>query len=672
VPDQASALETPDVIALLDAGEIGTWDWNLATDRIWWSAQMFRNLRLDPNARGDLYGLLLEAIDPAERDAVGIAFQEFRHQVGPIRIEVELNRQHQEACWVVFLGKTSSGPDGAPARMGGITIDSTRRRKTEEAAAAALQESERRLREVNQKLQERAERRYWELGASRAQMQAIFDNSPDWLTLFHATKDGRFVYADLNHATEKAYGLLYEQIVGHTVEDILGSEQAQLPLRMMRACIATGENQRYTAQRTLAGVTRSIDVMFVRVPEQRGGDYYIMSTARDTTERDAIEAQLHQAQKMEAVGHLTGGLAHDFNNLLTSVIGNLELLEPKVAADPAASRFVAAATRSAHTGAKLTEQLLAFARRQYLQVTATDLNRIIAGMGDLLARSIGPTVQIEMVLDPELSAALVDPVQIEVALLNLALNARDAMPQGGRLIIETRNLDQQQESFPAEISGSGCVRVSVCDIGTGMSDDVLRAAIEPFFTTKEPGKGSGLGLSQVYGVVQQSHGAMRIDTRPGQGTNVHLFLPTAGEASAAIPGEANAAETAQRSSANILVIDDDQNVRQVTEAMLLDLGHSVSLAASGQAGLDILASSYRCDLLLIDILMPEMSGIDAVQLARSQQPDLKVLYMSGYADMEVRKRVGADPVISKPFRLTELDAAIRAALAEEGSPPRRS
>jgi CheY-like chemotaxis protein len=163
-----------------------------------------------------------------------------------------------------------------------------------------------------------------------------------------------------------------------------------------------------------------------------------------------------------------------------------------------------------------------------------------------------------------------------------------------------------------------------------------------------------------------------IDTLPGQGTNVHLFLPTAGEASAAIPGEANAAEPAQPSSANILVIDDDQNVGQVTEAMLLDLGHSVSLVASGQAGLDILATSYCFDLLLIDIVMPEMSGIDAVRLARSRHPDLKVLYMSGYADMEVRKRVGADPVISKPFRLYEQDAAIRAALAEAGSPPRRS
>ncbi|HWB52359.1 MAG TPA: ATP-binding protein [Stellaceae bacterium] len=663
--DQVPALETPDVTALIEAGEIGTWDWDFATGRMWWSAQMFRNLRLDPHTRGDLYGLLIEIIDPAEREAAIAALQEARRRVGAMRIEVKLNRPNREPGWVVFLGRTFPGPDGTPAHMGGITIDSTRRRKAEEATAAALQESERRLREVNQKLQERAERGFRELGASRAQMQAIFDNSPDWLTLFHATKDGRFVYADLNRATEKAYGLSYDQIVGRTVEDILGVEQAQLPLRMMRACIATGENQRYTARRTLAAVTRSIDVMFVRVPEQRDGDYYIMSTARDTTERDAIEAKLHQAQKMEAVGQLTGGLAHDFNNLLTSVIGNLELLEPKVAGDAAASRYVAAAARSAQTGAKLTEQLLAFARRQHLEASATDLNRVIRGMGDLLARSIGPAIRIETVLGPQLAPVLVDPTQIEVAILNLALNARDAMPSGGRLTIETRNADRRHEILPPEIRGARCVRVTIRDSGTGMSDDVLQMAIEPFFTTKEPGRGSGLGLSQVYGMVQQSGGAMRIDTALGKGTAIHLFLPQTDAAVAAGAGEGPLAALERREpAAHILVVDDDESVRQVAEAMLLDIGYSVAVAGSGQAGLDAIASKGGFDLLMIDIVMPGLSGIDTVRHARELVPGLRVLYMSGYAEDGMRRHTGPDPVIAKPFRLPQLGAAVRAALGE--------
>jgi PAS domain S-box-containing protein len=666
VPDYKPSPSEHDALTLLDAGEIGIWNWDLTTNRMWWSAQMFRNLHLAPDDQGDLYRLLLDAIDPAERETTAAALEEFRGRVGAMRIEVKLNRSDHDPAWVVFLGKTLAGPDGKPARMGGITIDSTRRRRAEEAAAAALQDSERRLREVNQRLQERAERRVRELGASRAQMQAIFDNSPDWLTLFHATADNRFVYADLNHATEKAYGLPYDQIVGRTVEEILGAEQAQLPLEKMRACIATGENQRYTASRTLAGVTRSIDVMFVRVPEQRNGDYYIMSTARDTTDRDAIEAQLRQAQKMEAVGQLTGGLAHDFNNLLTTIIGNLELLESKVATDPAGARYLAAAARSAENGARLTEQLLAFSRRQHLQVVATDLNRVIADMGDLLRRSIGPTIHIETRLDPELSSVLLDPTQIEVAILNLALNARDAMPKGGHLTIETRNVEPPHETVPPEMQLTRCVRISVGDTGTGMSEEIAQAAIEPFFTTKGPGKGSGLGLSQVYGVVRQSNGAMRIDTRPGEGTTVHLFFPETAEPAVSVPADEDGSVergTDERAAASILVIDDDENVRQVVEAMLLDLGHRVTLAASGQAGLDLLVADDSIDLALIDIAMPGLNGIDAARNARAARPDLKVLYMSGYADLEMRTRTGTDPVVGKPFRLSELAKAVEAALS---------
>src|SRR6202011_5583608 len=214
---------------------------------------------------------------------------------------------------------------------------------------------------------------------------AFFENSPDWLTLFRAAKDGRFIYEDLNRATEHAYGLTRDQVVGRPVEEILGVEQAQLPLRHMRACIETGETQRYSVRRSLAGRTRAIDVMFVRSPEKQDGDYFIMSTARDITEREAMQEQLRQSQKMEAVGHLTGGLAHDFNNLLAAIVGNLDLLAPPPAGDSNANRFIAAAHRAAENGAKLTEQLLAFSRGQHLQLRSTDLNTVIDAMSDLLA-----------------------------------------------------------------------------------------------------------------------------------------------------------------------------------------------------------------------------------------------------------------------------------------------
>jgi PAS domain S-box-containing protein len=283
-----------DVQSVLEAGEIGAWDWDLTSGHMRWSEQMFRNVGLASNEGGDLYQRLLAAVHPTDRKTVAAAFAEFRSRAGPMRIEARLVWPGDEPHWIVFLGRTVLGADGGPARMLGITIDSTRRRKVQEASAAALLESERRLRELNEKLQELAKRRDRQLGASRAQIQAIFDNSPDWLTLFRATADGRFVYTDLNRATERAYGLRYDQVVGRALEEILGPQQAELPLRLMRECIRTGENQRYSARRTMAGVTRSIDVMFVRVPEQLNGDYHIMATARDITERDGMEERLRR------------------------------------------------------------------------------------------------------------------------------------------------------------------------------------------------------------------------------------------------------------------------------------------------------------------------------------------------------------------------------------------
>lgn len=282
-----------DTLAALEAGDIGVWDWNFKTGRMRWSAQMFRNVGLTPENGENLHTRLLEAIHGSERDAVATAFAGFAGRVGPLRVEARL-AVLGEPRWVVFLGETEAGEDGAPIRAHGITIDRTRRRETEEAGAAALTESETRLREVNAQLRVLADRRNRQLGASRAQMQAIFDNSPDWLTLFRANQDGSFVYADLNRATEHAYGLSYDEVVGRTVEEVLGPEQAQLPLSLMRECIRTGENQRYRVRRTLAGKTHTIDVMFVRVPEQLHGDYHIMATARDITEQDVFEERLRQ------------------------------------------------------------------------------------------------------------------------------------------------------------------------------------------------------------------------------------------------------------------------------------------------------------------------------------------------------------------------------------------
>jgi PAS domain S-box-containing protein len=661
-PPTDSALDADDYRQALEAGEIGTWSWDLASGRMMWSVQMFRNLGLEPGAGDDLFARLIATIHPTDRDASEQAFAEFRDRVGPMRVEARLIWPGDEPHWVVFLGEVAAGGDGLPARMLGITIDSTRRRRNEEVAAVAIRENERRLRDLNERLAHRAAQRRRDLDASRAQMQAIFDNTPDWLTLFRATSDGRFIYADMNRTTELAYGLGRGEVIGRPLEDILGVEPAQLPLRLMRACILTGENQRYTARRTMAGRTRAIDVMFVKVPEKYDGDDFIMATARDITERETMEERLRQSQKMEAVGQLTGGLAHDFNNLLTAVIGNIELLTPRLAGDPAASRFLAAAQRAAENGAKLTEQLLAFSRRQHLQPRAVDLNAVVDGMRELLTRTIGTTIRVNARLARELWPALVDPTQIEVAILNLAINARDAMPLGGTLTIETRNLACGIDPVPAEIGDADCICLSVRDTGTGMTDEVLNAAVEPFFTTKDVGKGSGLGLSQVYGMVRQSNGSMQIESRVNTGTTVHLYLPSAAAPADRAESDGGRA-TAERAGGRILVVDDNAPVREVSVQMLRELGFGVTEADSGHAALDALARGEAYDLLLIDVAMPGLNGIETVRRAREMSPGLRVLYVTGYADLSgMEHPSGDDPLIKKPFRLAELAAELRSAL----------
>jgi PAS domain S-box-containing protein len=646
----------------LEAGEIGTWEWDVVGGRMRWSAQMFANLGIDPRTDGDLYRALLGVAHPGDRARVEAEFDHFRTRPGAMRSEFRIVWPDDRVRWIVFLGRVEPDGAGRPARMLGITIDSSARRFREQAAEEAVRDSERRLREMNERLEQLAERRARQLDASRAQIQAIFDNSPDWQTLFRATADGRFVYEDLNRATERAYGLRRGQVIGRPVEDILGPEQAALPLSHMRACIATGENQRYIASRTLAGKTMTVDVMFVRVPEKSDGDWLIMSTARDITDREAIEHQLRQAQKMEAVGHLTGGIAHDFNNLLTAIIGNLELLQTRTAGDPAVARHVHAAQRAAESGARLTEQLLAFSRRQHLQPRAVDLNAVIGDMRDMLTRTIGSTVQVKSELAPGLWPALVDPTQIEIAILNLAINARDAMPLGGTLTVATRNLDSGEGDAPSELDDRDSVCVSVRDTGTGMSEEVLRSAVEPFFTTKEPGKGSGLGLSQVYGMVRQSNGALRIESRPGLGTAVHLYLPRAA-AAAALAQNTRARAAARAQGGRILVVDDDPGVREITVQMLREAGYGVADVDSGAAALAALERGEVYDLIVIDVAMPGMNGVETLRCARERWPALRALFITGYADTGgADLETGGEPIVKKPFRFGELQRAAREAL----------
>ncbi|MBV9522916.1 MAG: response regulator [Alphaproteobacteria bacterium] len=386
----------------------------------------------------------------------------------------------------------------------------------------------------------------------------------------------------------------------------------------------------------------------------------------EVAQREKAQAALVQSQKLEALGQLTSGVAHDFNNLLAAILGNIELLRPRVV-DPGAIKLIDGAERAASRGAKLIEQLLAFSRHHHLETEPFDANALIKGMADLLPRTIGPAVQISHALASEIWPALADPSQVEIALLNLAINARDAMPLGGNLLLETANVPAGDPRLPAELSGD-FVMIAVNDSGAGMTEEVKARAFEPFFTTKDLGKGTGLGLSMVYGVAKQSGGIATIESTPGRGTTIAMFLPRArvraAGASARIAEPHHAATP--RGGARILVVDDDRDVREVTAAALHD--HELHEAASGRAALDLLASGRAFDLMIVDYAMPGLTGAQVARRARERDPRLPIILVTGYAEASVIADLpeGAQ-ALRKPFRVGELRACVEAALAADST-----
>jgi DNA-binding response OmpR family regulator/two-component sensor histidine kinase len=365
-------------------------------------------------------------------------------------------------------------------------------------------------------------------------------------------------------------------------------------------------------------------------------------------QRRRAEEALVQSQKMEAIGQLTGGLAHDFNNLLTAVVGNLDLIRTR-ATDPRIVRQAEHAFKAAERGSKLTAQLLAFSRTQKLATVPVDLNALIAGMSELINQTLGAEIAVETNLAADLPHALADANQLELAILNLSINARDAMPGGGTLTISTRRDPVDDE------------RVIVCvgDTGTGMPPEVVARAFDPFFTTKPPGKGTGLGLSQVYGIVRQIGGDVTIDTALGEGTRINIALRVAG---AFAQHEIHEAGYVARGSETILVVDDDPDVRQIMSGVLSDLGYQIKEAANGEAALDIL-TGFRPDLLVLDFGMPGSNGAEVAAAARQRNESLRILFVSGYSDTSaIENAVGKTTLLHKPFRPAEFAAAVRAAL----------
>ena len=366
-------------------------------------------------------------------------------------------------------------------------------------------------------------------------------------------------------------------------------------------------------------------------------------------ERERTEEELRHMQKLEAIGQLTGGVAHDFNNLLTAVIGNLELLKQRIPGAPATDRLIEGAMQGAQRGAALTQRLLAFARRQTLEPRPVDLAELVRGIDDLLRRSIGPAHEIHYDLPPLLPPAQADANQIELALLNLAINGRDAMPEGGTLRIQLGLEDLPQ--MP-DLAAGRYLCLSLTDTGSGMDTETLEHAIEPFFSTKGVGKGTGLGLSMIHGVALQLKGALRLRSQPGHGTRAELWLPASMEQAPALstaPERMPAMEEGK--SATLLLVEDDFLIGLSTTSLLEDLGHAVIQANSGPSALEVLRSDKPVDLMITDYAMPGMTGIQLAEAARKLRPGLPILLATGYADLPTASDL---PRLSKPYQQKQL------------------
>ena len=445
------------------------------------------------------------------------------------------------------------------------------------------------------------------------------------------------------------------------VKTALRGRLRQYEARARLQALRQSERHARGAERALRGLNETLEARVAeRTNELEATNRQLRSQIE---ERERVESTLRQMQRLEAVGQLTSGVAHDFNNLLTVVLGNLGFMERELAeANPKLKQRISHMRLASERGAKLTSQLLAFSRRQRLEPKPIDINDALASMRDLLQSSLGGSVRVNTVFRPGVWWALVDPTQIELVVLNLAINARDAMDVGGSVTVETANATLGPPERPEEPHAGEYVVISVADTGSGMSKEVLSRVFEPFFTTKEIGKGSGLGLSQVLGFAKQSGGGVRIETRVGEGTSVKVYLPRAAPTGIDQAFDPIRVTQPHAKSAVILLLDDDEAVREVTGAMLREWGYIVLDVGSGGAALDLLARNRNVDLALLDFAMPGMNGVDVSREIQTKFPALPVLFITGYADKTALAEVGENRIIKKPFIGDELETKLRRAL----------
>ncbi|WP_313343380.1 PAS domain-containing protein [Stenotrophomonas sp.] len=533
------------------------------------------------------------------------------------------------------------------------------------------------------------------LARSEAELRLIADAMPVLIAFVDRSLHYRFA----NKAYEAWFELPVGEVIGKHIRDVVGSQVLEERLPAMERVLAGEERVfevswptregrrrdcevRYTPRRAVDGTidgfhvfATDITVAKLALEASRQHAHELETVVAERTRelkaqmaaREASEAALRQSQKMEAIGQLTGGIAHDFNNMLTGILSALDIVRLRLEMGRVddLERFLDTATASSQRAAALTQRLLAFSRRQSLDARPVELNELVGSMQHLLRSTLGETVRIHTdVADAPLHATL-DANQFESALLNLAINARDAMPTGGALTLRTfpvRLAEGERTSVPA---GDYAV-VAVADTGTGMPPEVVERAFEPFFTTKPIGKGTGLGMSMVYGFMQQSGGHIAIDSTPGQGTTISLFIPLVDAAAEPEP-TTPAAPMALGDGQSILVVEDDPQVRMLVTVVLEDLGYQVEVVGDADEAMPVLASSRRIDLLVTDVGLPGLNGRQLAEIARQSRPTLPVLFMTGYAEKAQERAAFLEPgmsMIAKPFLLDAFSDAVRGAMAD--------
>ncbi len=614
---------------------MGNWHMSVATGMIRCSDEVYRIFGRDPASFTPTLAGFADLMTPSSFARMEAALNECRHSGRAYAIDVEAVLPTGKRRWAACVGEPVCDPGGTIRAVRGTVQDITARKNAEQALRL-------------------------QTGALEAAANSIVITD----------RAGLIEWANPAFLTQAGYTL--GEALGKRPADLVGSgRQDQAFYRKLWATIQAGQVWHgQLVNRRRDGALRTEDMTITPVTNSAGEITHFIAVKQDITDRLALEEQLQRAQRMESIGQLTGGIAHDCNNLLTVVMGNAELLTEALADDARLAPIAEMIAQGAQRGAELTHRLLAYARQQPLNPEVTDLDAVVTGMQGMLHRTLGEHIEVEVARAPDLWPAMVDVAQLESALLNLAINARDAMPEGGKLVIEARNveLDAELAALEGNVQPGQYVQVSVSDSGCGISPENLARVVEPFFTTKEKGKGTGLGLAMVYGFSKQSNGYLKVYSELGEGTSVHLYLPRA-------MGEVQPLRTADGPVASdggselVLLVEDDEMVRFYAETQLATLGYRVLSAGNGPEALEVIRARHDIDLLFTDVVMPGgMDGCALAEAARTLRPALKVLYTSGYTENAIMHHGRLEPgvhLLSKPYRRGELALKIRTALAAD-------